>query len=139
MSETASVLTVYFEGPFWVGVFERVENGRLTAAKVTFGGEPRDFEIYEFILRRYGELEFSPAIAAAGKESGSKNPKRVRREARKRLESAGVGTKAQQALKLQREQSKTERRRRTQEEKQAEARLRFEQKQQRKKEKRRGR
>ncbi len=139
MSETASVLTVYFEGPFWVGVFERMENGRLTATKVTFGGEPRDFEIYEFILRRYGELKFSPAIAAAGKESGPQNPKRVRREARKRLESAGVGTKAQQALKLQREQSKTERKRRTREEKQAEARLRFEQKQQKKKEKHRGR
>lgn len=138
MGETASALTVYFEGPFWVGVFERTEDGRLTAAKVTFGGEPRDGEIYEFILRRYGELEFSPAVAAAGKEN-SRNPKRARREARERLESAGVGTKAQQALKLQREQSKTERKRCTREEKQEAARLRFEQKQQKKKEKHRGR
>lgn len=32
-------LTVYFEDPFWVGVFERIENGKLSAAKVTFGAE----------------------------------------------------------------------------------------------------
>ena len=27
---TVSKLTVYFEGPFWVGVFERMENGKLS-------------------------------------------------------------------------------------------------------------
>ncbi len=40
MSETASVLTVYFEGPFWVGVFERIEDGRQTAAQGSIGGAP---------------------------------------------------------------------------------------------------
>jgi len=34
-------LTVYFEDPFWVGVFERIENGKISAAKVTFGAEPK--------------------------------------------------------------------------------------------------
>ena len=33
-------LTVYFEDPFWVGVFERVEDGKLSVCKVTFGAEP---------------------------------------------------------------------------------------------------
>ena len=42
-------LTVYFDDPFWVGVFERVENGKLSACKVTFGAEPRDVEVLEFV------------------------------------------------------------------------------------------
>ena len=30
-------LTVFFEDPFWVGVFERVDDGKLSVCKVTFG------------------------------------------------------------------------------------------------------
>ena len=55
-------LTVYFEDPFWVGVFERIENGKLSAAKVTFGAEPKDYEVQEFINKHYYHLQFSPAI-----------------------------------------------------------------------------
>ena len=35
MDKVIGRLTVFFEDPFWVGVFERIENGRLSAAKVT--------------------------------------------------------------------------------------------------------
>ncbi len=31
------ILTVFFEDPFWVGVFERIEDGKLSVCKVTFG------------------------------------------------------------------------------------------------------
>lgn len=34
--ETKGKLTVYFEEPFWVGVFERYEGGKLSVCKVTF-------------------------------------------------------------------------------------------------------
>lgn len=44
-------LTVYFEEPFWVGVWERISRGKLSACKVTFGAEPKDCELYEFILK----------------------------------------------------------------------------------------
>ena len=30
MDKTNGKLTVYFEEPFWVGVFERIEDGKLT-------------------------------------------------------------------------------------------------------------
>lgn len=30
-------LTVFFEEPFWIGVFERIEDRKLSACKVTFG------------------------------------------------------------------------------------------------------
>ena len=75
MGRVTGKLTVLFEEPFWVGLFERIEDGRLTALKVTFGAEPKDYEVYEFILRHYYQLKFSPAVAADVKEN-AKNPKR---------------------------------------------------------------
>ena len=42
MSIRTGKLTVFFEEPFWVGIFERVENGKLSVSKVTFGTEPKD-------------------------------------------------------------------------------------------------
>ena len=53
MDKVNGKLTVYFEEPFWVGVFERIENGKLTVAKVTFGAEPKDYEIQQYIQRYY--------------------------------------------------------------------------------------
>ena len=47
MDKVVGKLTVYFEDPFWVGVFERIDNGKLSVAKVTFGAEPKDYEIQE--------------------------------------------------------------------------------------------
>lgn len=42
MSESSGRLTVFFDDPFWVGVFMRVEDDRIAACKVMFGAEPRD-------------------------------------------------------------------------------------------------
>lgn len=79
MGETTGKLTVLFEEPFWVGVFEKIENGRLSVAKVTFGAEPKDCEVYEFILKHYYDLQFSPAVEIAVAEK-HKNPKRMQRD-----------------------------------------------------------
>ena len=73
-------LTVFFEGPFWVGVFERIEDGKLSVCRVVFGSEPRDYEVWEFILKNYYSLKFSPAVETAVKD-GRVNPKRRQREA----------------------------------------------------------
>ena len=108
MSDVNSRLTVFFEEPYWIGVFEHIEDGKLTVAKVVFGAEPKDYEVYEFVLKHYHSLRFSPALAAVVKKS-NKNPKRVHREVRKQLQNACIGTKSQQALKLQQEQNKRER------------------------------
>ncbi|MBD5162179.1 MAG: YjdF family protein [Oscillibacter sp.] len=138
MGEVCSKLTVYFDDPFWVGVFERMEDGKLSAAKVTFGAEPKDYEVYGFILKHYCSLPFSPAVTAAVKE-GPRNPKRTQRDIRKQLRDTGIGTKSQQALKLQRERDKQERKEKSREQKRNEARRMFELKQRKKKEKHRGR
>ncbi len=138
MDKVSGKLTVFFEEPFWVGVFERVSDGKLSVCKVTFGAEPKDYEIYDFILKNYYRLRFSPAVATDVKEIG-RNPKRVQREVRKQLQNTRIGTKSQQTLKLQQEQLKTERRIVSREQREAEKQRQFELKQQKRKEKHRGR
>ena len=138
MGEEQIRLTVYFEEPFWVGVFEKIENGKLSASKVTFGAEPKDYEVYEYVLKHYYDLRFSPAVAAVVKEA-KKSPKRMQRDIQRSLAKTGIGTKSQQALKLQHEQNKQERKVRSREQKLAEAERLFELKQRQKKEKHRGR
>ncbi|MBQ7580960.1 MAG: YjdF family protein [Clostridia bacterium] len=129
--------TVFFEEPFWIGVFERVERGKLSVCKVTFGAEPKDSEIWAFILRHYDELKFSPAVAVEKKQTAD-NPKRRLRNAAKQMKNIGIGTKSQQALQLQREENKTERKQQSRQQKEAEKQRLFDLKQQKRKEKHRG-
>ena len=138
MDKVSGRLTVFFEEPFWVGVFERISEGKLSVCKVTFGTEPKDYEVYDFILKNYYCLRFSPAVATDVKEAG-RNPKRVQREVRKQMKNTGDGTKSQQALKLQQEQLKTERKIVNREQREAEKQRLFELKQKKRKEKHRGR
>lgn len=138
MDSNYAKLTVYFANPFWVGVFERIENGKLSACKVTFGAEPKDCEVWEFILRNYDRLKFSPSVDVVVKKEAT-NPKRIQREAGKQASSVGIGTKSQQALQLQREENKLERKSAGRERREAEKQRRFELKQQKRKEKHRGR
>ena len=138
MDKVSGKLTVFFEEPFWVGVFERVSEGKLSVCKVTFGAEPKDYEIYDFVLKNYYRLRFSPAVSTDVKEVGH-NPKRVQREVWKQIQNTGIGTKSQQVLKLQQEQLKTERKTVSREQREAEKQRQFELKQQKRKEKHRGR
>lgn len=116
MDKVSGKLTVYFEEPFWVGIFERIEDGKLSVAKVTFGAEPKDYEVQEYVQKYYFSLKFSPAVDTVVKDI-KRNPKRMQREAKKQMQEIGIGTKSQQALKLQQEQNKQERKVRSQEKK----------------------
>ena len=137
MNETIGVLTVYFENPFWVGVFERIEGGKLSVCKVTFGAEPKDYEVWEFVLHHYQDLKFSPATEAELKQSAD-NPKRRQRNVKKQLQNAGIGTKSQQALAAQREELKAERKSSIKAYRDAKEQRLYELKQQKRKEKHRG-
>ena len=127
-------LTVFFEDPFWIGVFERIFDGKLSVCKVTFGAEPKDYEIYDFILTRYVSLKFSGTVAADVRKTAD-NPKRRQREAKRQTRASGIGTKSQQALQQQREAHKIERKRITKEQKDAEKRRQYEMKKRKHKEK----
>ena len=110
----------------------------MSVCKVTFGAEPKDYEVYDLMLKNYYRLRFSPAVAAVVKEA-VRNPKRIQREVHKQVQNAGIGTKSQQALKLQQEQMKIERKSVSREQREAEKERRFELKQQKRKEKHKGR
>ena len=138
MNESSSKLTVYFDDPFWVGVFERIENGKLSVCKVTFGAEPKDYEVWAFVLKNYRRFKFSTAVNVTVKK-GTGNPKRIQREVRKQSAHPGVGTKAQQALQLQREESKLIRKTISRQQREAEKQRLFELKRQKRKEKHKGR
>lgn len=134
----APVQTVFFEDPFWVCVLEREENGRLSACKLTLGGDPTDGQMYELLLSCWRGLVFSPAVAARMRTDGG-NPKRRQRTAASALENRGVGTKAQQALRLQREQGGRERKAARRARDEAEEKRKFQLRQEKKKQKHRGR
>ncbi|MFQ8832716.1 MAG: YjdF family protein [Ruthenibacterium lactatiformans] len=93
MQKSRASFTVFFEDPFWVGVYEREEPGGLTACRVVFGAEPKDGEIYEWMLHNWAQLHFGPPLADA-RRPRAENPKRARRMARRSLAVQGVGTKA---------------------------------------------
>ncbi len=137
MSKMSEKLTVFFEDPFWVGVFERVSDGKLSVCKVTFGAEPRDYEISDYVFRQYYKLKFSPAVEVQLKHTAD-NPKRRQRNAGKQMLNTGIGTKSQQALQKQREEMKVERRQISKEMREAEKQKQFDLRQQKKKEKHKG-
>ena len=137
MEDVCGKLTVFFEEPFWVGLFERIEGDTLRVSKVTFCAEPKDCEVLAYVLEHYHELTFSPPVSNEIRERAD-NPKRRQRAAAKEMQKTGVGTRSQQALQAQREMMKVARKIVSKEEQEAEAQRRFELRQQKKKEKKRG-
>ena len=133
-------LTILFDDPFWIGVFERSEGKEYEVCKVTFGAEPKDMEVYAFILKNYKRLRFKlikldedeyKAVKKAKKE----NPKRVQRMIKKEVQNKGIGTKAQNVLKAQHEENKIERKKKTKEERELEEKRLYEIKKNKRKEK----
>ena len=137
MEEISVTLTVLFEAPFWVGVVERVEDERLSACRIVFGAEPKDYEVLAYVLKNHSRLRFSPSVAAAIRPDAA-NPKRMQRQIRKQTAASTVGTRSQQALQLQREAQKLEKQTRSREQREEEKQRRFTCRQQKRKEKHRG-
>lgn len=120
-----SELTVMFESPFWIGIYERYADGLYEVCKITFGAEPKDYDVYSFFLQNQSKLKFSLPQKTEIAEARKINQKRMQREINKQLQNKGIGTKAQQALKLRREQNKLERKSKLREKKQAEKELKY--------------
>lgn len=80
MSRIKSRLTVFFEEPFWVGVFEQETDGVIRAARVVFGAQPTDAEVFEFVLRHADRLRYGPPVEGRLSRETA-NPKKRRREA----------------------------------------------------------
>lgn len=138
MDKVTAKLTVFFDDPFWVGVFESSDGETLKVAKVTFGSEPKDGEIYDFLLKNYSRLQFSQAIADEKITEKRINPKRMQRDIHRQLAEKSIGTKAQQALKEEQENKKMTRKAFNRQKTEAEKQRQFELHQEKKKKKHRG-
>ena len=138
MQRIESRLTVSFDEPFWIGLYERIEDGRLEVCKIIFGPEPKDYEVYECLLQSWNTLKFSPPIEADAKPSMKINPKRMQRAIKKQLKEQGISTKSQRALKLQQEAGKASRHEKIRQKKEEEKHFQFELRQQKKKQKHKG-
>lgn len=51
MASTSS-LTILFENPFWIGLYERIDGNRYEVGKITFGAEPKNYEVYDFMMKK---------------------------------------------------------------------------------------
>ena len=134
--------TVYFEGPFWVGVLESEEDGRLVVARHVFGAEPSNAELLQFMLYRFHLVKRCRSAATAARRGARAverlpNPKRAIREARREM-SHPVSSRAQAALSTALAASKAERAVKSRDEERAAARRRFELRSEKRAEKRRG-
>ena len=45
MEHACATITICFEEPFWIALYERIEAGHCTVCKITFGAEPKDYEV----------------------------------------------------------------------------------------------
>lgn len=131
-------LTVYFEDPFWVGVFERTSNSFYEVCKVTFGSEPKDYEVYEFMLRNFYKLRFTKPVKLMDLKEKKINAKRLQKKVKKETEKKGISTKAQETMRLEQESKKVERKEISKAKKEEEKKKQFELKQQKKKQKKKG-
>lgn len=134
-----SSFTILFEDPFWIGLYERVGNGTYEVCKITFGAEPKDYEVYSFLLQNWNKLRFTLPIKTEKIEKRKINPKRLQRQISSQLEDRGMGTKAQQVLQLQRDQNKAAKRIKTKEQKEIERKQQYALRQEKKKAKHKGR
>lgn len=134
-----STFTVFFEDPFWIGIAEVHEENVYAALKITFGAEPRENELYDWVLTNWNRLRFSRAIQTESICEKKPNPKRMHRQIRKQLAcDMPRCTKAQQALQQEYEQRKSERKMQSRLQKQEEKNKQFQLRCRKKKEKHKG-
>ena len=134
-----SSFTILFEYPFWIGLYDRIRYGTYEVCKITFGAEPKDYEVYSFLLQNWNKMRFTLPIKTEKIEKRKINPKRLQRQISSQLEDRGMGTKAQQVLQIQREQNKAAKRIKTKEQKEIERKQQYALRQEKKKAKHKGR
>ena len=132
--------TVFFDDPFWVGLFESRDEGSVKYARVVFGKEPTDAELHEYLLKNFTRLKFSEALPAEEERKSLKNPKRRQREVNRELHNNTVVKKSWEAARLATEQGLKKIKREDKKAlKEEQDKLKFSLKQEKRKEKHRGR
>lgn len=110
MEQVTATLTILFAEPFWIGVYERTDQSGYQVCRTVFGAEPSNGQVYAWLEKSFRHLPFTPVVEQEAVTQAVRNPKRLQRQIGKALRQTGdVGTKAQQALKLQQQQAVLER------------------------------
>lgn len=139
MNNISSKLTVLFEDPFWIGIFESESDKCYEVAKVVFGPEPTEVQLYEFINNQFYFIPFSKSNDTINiLKDNIIGYKRFQRKIKKQQSQCSIGTKAQNAIKIQQESKKFERKNESKIRKELEQERLFKLKQIKKKEKHKG-
>ncbi len=91
-------LTIYYDGQFYVGIIEVVQEGRLRAFRHMFGKEPKDVEVLDFVHHQLFQIvsrSEQEGIRIEAEAKGKINPKRLQRQVSKEMKNAPISTKAQ--------------------------------------------
>lgn len=131
-------LNIIFDGQFYISIFEKTDNDKLSVARHIFGLEPSDIEVFEYINHEFDTLVFSSPIDIDKKVKTNVNPKKMQRMVKKEMKSTDIGTKSQIALKKLQEEKKIEKKEITKEQKEIEKKLNYKLKQEKKLEKHKG-
>lgn len=131
-------LSVFFEEPFWIAVYEINENGNYKVCKIIFGSEPKDYDVYNYILNNWYNLKFKLSLKTNKIKDIKINPKRMQRKINKQISKIGTSTKAQEAISMQKEIFKQEHKQIIKKEKQRINEIKFKLKQEKKKQKHKG-
>ncbi|HNY12445.1 MAG TPA: YjdF family protein [Candidatus Wallbacteria bacterium] len=132
-------LTVLFEGAFWVGIFEKNDECGYSAARYVFGSEPKNEDVYQFVLSYYHKLVSSKPLNNNDYKPKKVNPKRLNRMISREIESGVKLNKAYSAIREQREKNKKIKKVISKREKEDQKKMRFDLKQIKKKMKMKGR
>ncbi len=138
MKLIVSKLTILFEDPFWIGLYEVEDENVYSVCKIMFCAEPKDCEVYDLILKSWHKFRFYQTKNDLSISEKRINPKRQQRMINKQLNGKAIGTKAQRALKLQHEQNKSSKKVNKRENKKAAEVRKFNLKQEKRKDKHRG-
>ncbi len=133
-----ATFTVFFEAPFWKGIYEREEENKFSVAIIIFGAEPKDIEVMQFLNMHFQSLHFTKSFETQQKTKVIQNYKRLQRNIKKQTQQKGISTKSQQALQQQRELLKIEHKKKSNIQKKLLQQQQFEIKQQKKKQKKKG-
>lgn len=103
-------LTVLFNGQFWEGIVESNYDGHFKAGKHTFGSEPKDSEVLDFVLHFVQKIleNTVSSIEVNAVEEKKVNPKRLAREVAKEVAVKSVSTMAQEVIQRELETRKKE-------------------------------
>jgi len=130
--------TVLFENPFWVGIIERNDDLGYSVARIVFGSEPTEVQLYEYIQKEYKNIRFSKPIKNYQPKEEVHNYKRTQREIKQVMSKIQISSKAHEAMRLELEKNKQTRKELSKSEREAEEEKQRQIRQEHKKEKHRG-